>query len=73
MFYHAMGNLLKNKDTHIMVNNSHLPIPQVQDKKKRYTTRYINWANRARKFQHITGQPIKRILYAVDNDTLKNI
>ena len=35
MFYRYMRNLLKNKDAHILVNDSHSPIPQVQDKKER--------------------------------------
>ena len=59
MLYHDMRRLLKNKDAHIMVNDSHYPIPQVRDKKKRYTARDIKWADRSIRFQHITGQPIK--------------
>ena len=68
-----MRHLLKNKDAHILVNDSHSPIPQVQDKKERYTSRDIKRANCARRFQHITGNPIKRILHAVDNKILKNL
>ena len=68
-----MSPLLKNKDAHIMVNDSHLPIPQVQDKNKRYTTRDIKWDDRARLFQHITGQPIKLIFHALDKNILKNL
>ena len=33
LFYHDTRHLLKNNYAHIMVNNSHSPIPQVQDKK----------------------------------------
>ena len=54
LFYHDMRHLLKNNYTHIMVNNLYSPIPQVQDKKKIYTSRDIKWADRARRFQHIT-------------------
>ena len=56
-----------------MVNDSYSPIPQVQYKKKRYTARDIKWADRASRFQHITGQPIKQILHAVDNNILQNL
>ena len=59
LFYHDMRHLLKNKDAHIMVNDSHSPIPQVQDKNKGHTTRNIKRADCARQFQHITGKPIK--------------
>ena len=35
LFYHVMMNLLKNKkNTHIMVNDSRYPIPQLEEKKK---------------------------------------
>ena len=47
--------------------------PQVQDKKERFTARNIKWADRARQFQHITGQPVKQIIHAVDNNILKNL
>ena len=73
MFYHDMRNLLKNKDAHIMVNNSHSPIPQVQYNKVIYTAHDIKRADRARQFQHITGQPINRILHEVDNNILQNL
>ena len=73
LFYHDMRYLLKNKGVHIMVNDLHYSIPQVQDKKKGYTVRDIRKAYRARQFQHITGQPIKRILHAVDNNILQNL
>ena len=66
MFYHDMRHLLKNKDAHIMANDSHYPIPQVQDKKKIYSARDIKRADRAKKLQHITGQSINPILHAVD-------
>ena len=58
IFYHDISNLLKNKDAHILVNNSHYPIPQVQDKKKIYTAHNIKRADRARQFQHINMQSI---------------
>ena len=67
-----MRHLLKNKDSHILVNDLHSPIPQVKDKKERYTARYIKRADRARPFHH-NGQPIKLILHAVDNNILKNL
>ena len=73
MFYHDMMQPLKNKDRHIMVNNYHSPIPQVQDKKERYTDRNIKRADRARRFQYINGHLIKRILHAVDNKILQNL
>ena len=56
-----------------MVNDSHYPIPQVQDKNTMYTTHDIKRADRARRFQNITGQPIKRIFHAVDNNILQNL
>ena len=68
-----MRHLLNNKDSHILVNKSHSPIPKVQDKKERYTARDIKRADRARQFQHINGRPIERILHAVDNNILKNL
>ena len=73
LFYHDIRRLLKNKDSHIMVNDSHSPIPQVQDKDKIYISHDIKWANRSRRFQHITGQPIKQILHEVDNNILQNL
>ena len=68
-----MRHLLKNKDAHILVNDSHSPIPQVQDKKERYTARDIKRADCARRFNHITSQRIKRILNVVDNKILQNL
>ena len=56
MFYHDMRHLIKNKESHILVNDSHSPIPQVKDNKEIYTTRDIKRADRARRFQNITGQ-----------------
>ena len=73
LFYHNMRHLLKNKYAHILVNDSHSPIPQVQDKKERYTARDIKRADRARRFKNITGQKIKLILHAVDNNILQNL
>ena len=73
LFHHDMRHLLNNKNAHILVNDSHSPIPQVQDKKGRYTARNIKRADCVRRFQHITGQPIKWILHAVDNNILQNL
>ena len=70
LFYHDMRHLLKNKGVHILVKDSHSPIPQVQDKKEIYNARNIKRADCARRFQHITGKPIKQILHAVDNNIL---
>ena len=59
LFYHDTRNLLNNKDTHSMVNDSHSPIPQVQGKKKGYTNRDIKRDDCARQLQHSTGKAIK--------------
>ena len=67
-----MRHLLNKKDAHILVKDSHSPIPQVQEKKEIYTSRNIKRADRARRFHHITGQMIKQILHAVDNNILQN-
>ena len=72
LFYHGMSHLLKNKDTYIIVNDLHSPIPQVQDKMKGYTARDIKRADCARQFKHITGKPIKRILHADNDNILQN-
>ena len=56
-----------------MVNDSYPLIPPVQDKKKIYTFRDIKWADRARQFQYINGQPINQILHEVDNKILQNL
>ena len=45
LFYHDMRHLLKKKYAHIMVNNLHYPITQVQDKKKGYTAYNIKRAD----------------------------
>ena len=73
LFYHNMRHFLKNNNAHIMVNNPHTPIPQVEESKKRYTARDTKRACCVRQFQHITGQPIKKILHAVDNNILQNL
>ena len=73
LFYHDIRHLLKNKYAHILVNDSHSPITQVQDKKERYTARDIKRACCARRFQHITGKPINQILHAVYNNILQNL
>ena len=70
LFYHDMRNLKKKKKTHIMVNDSRSPIPQVEKKTKQYTTRDVKRSYRARLFQNITGQPVNKILNAIDYNTL---
>ena len=50
LFYRDMRHLLKNKDAHILVNDPHSPIPQVQDKKERYTARDLKRDDFARQF-----------------------
>ena len=72
-FNHDMRHLLKKKDTHIMLNDLHSPIPHMQDKNKVYTARDIKQADCARLFQHITGQSKNIILHAVDNNILENL
>ena len=73
LFNYDMRHLHKKKDAHILVNDSHSPIPQVQEKKDRYTAWDIRRADCARRFQHINGKPIKRILHAVNNNILQNL
>ena len=73
IFFHDMRHLLNNKGAHILVNDSHSPIPQVQYKKERYTACDIKRADPERRFQYIIGQPIKRILHSVDNNILQNL
>ena len=53
-----------------MVKNSRSPIPQVEKKKKQYTTRDVERCNHARLFQNIYGQPVNQTLYEVDNNIL---
>ena len=43
---------------------------QVKQNKKQYTARDVKRADRARKFQHITGQPVKIILHEDDSNIL---
>ena len=50
LFYNDIRNLLKNKDT--CSNNSHYPLPQLQDKKKGCTDCDIKRADCTRQFQH---------------------
>ena len=73
LLYHDIRHLLKNKDAHIMVNDSRSPIPQAKDKKKGYINHNIKIAYCESQFQHITGQPIKWILHAVNNIIRKNL
>ena len=56
-----------------MVNDSHSLIPQVEGKKKQYTSRDLNMDDRARLFQNITSQQMKWILLSVDNNILQNL
>ena len=55
-----------------MVNDSHSPIKLVEENKKQYTARDIKRPDRVRLFQHINCQPVKWIIYAVDNNILQN-
>ena len=57
----------------MMMNDSHYPIPQVLAMMERYTACDIKRADSARRFQKITGQPINRILHAVDNNIQTNL
>ena len=69
-----MKKLLKNKkNAHIPMNDSHSPMPQVEKKKKQYTTCDIKREDHARWFQHITSQPVKQILHVVDKNNLQNL
>ena len=56
-----------------MVNDSHYPIPQLEENKKLYTARDINRVDCARKLQNTTVQPIKQTLHSVDNKILHNL
>ena len=56
-----------------MVKNSHSPIPQLGGNKKQYTPPDVKRADRARQFNHITGQSVNQILHAVDNNILQNL
>ena len=72
-FYHYMSNLLNNKNnSHIVVNDSHSPITQVEENKNLYTAHDIKRTGCARCFQHITGQPMQQILHAVDYNIRQN-
>ena len=73
IFYYDTRHLLKNKNAHIMVNDSRSPIPQVQEKKKWYTARDVKRYDHVRRLHHTTGQLINRILNAVDNNMLQNL
>ena len=56
-----------------MVNNSHSPIPQVEENKKQYTALVIKRDDIARQFHNITGQPMQLILLSVDNNILQHL
>ena len=50
LFYRNIKHLLKNRNNvHIMLNDSQYPIPQVEEKKKQYTTSDVNRADHARR------------------------
>ena len=48
-------------------------IPQARENNKQYTACDVYRADHARQFQHISGQPVKWILHALDNNILQNI
>ena len=48
IFSRNMRLLIKNNIAQIMVNDSHSPKPQVEEKKKRYTTSDVNRSDRER-------------------------
>ena len=56
-----------------MVNDSRSSVPQVEEKKKHYTSRYVKRADCARQFHHITVQPVNQILHVVDSNILHNL
>ena len=56
-----------------MVKDSCSTIPKVDEKKKKYTKHDLKMADRARWLYHITYQPVKKILHAVDNNILHNL
>ena len=56
-----------------MLNDPHSPIPQVEEKKKEYTDRAVKRDDCVRKFQNITGKPVKQILHAVYRNILQNL
>ena len=53
-----------------MVNDSRSPIPQVEEKKKQYTSRDLKRADHSKRFLYITVQPINQIIHAVDNNIM---
>ena len=74
LFFHNMRHFIKNKNNaHIMVNDSHPPIPQVEENNKQYTVHDVKRDDWSIKLQNITGQPINRILHASDKNILQNI
>ena len=56
-----------------MVNDSHSPVPQVDEKNKQYTACDVKMYGHARRFRYITIQPVKKILHAVNNNILQNL
>ena len=56
-----------------MVNDSRSHITQVEWNKRQYTARNVKMSDCARRFQHITVQPVKQILHAFDDNILQNL
>ena len=54
------------------MNYSHSLIPPVGEKSIHYTSHEVMRADGSRQLQNITNQPVKLILYAVDNNILQN-
>ena len=73
LFCHDIMHLIKNNNTHIVVNDSRCPIPKVEGKKKPYNARGVKRNSRTRQFQNITVQPINLILHTVDHNILQNL
>ena len=73
ILFHNMRHRIKKNNTHIMVNGSRSPTPQVEENKKQYTARHVNRDDYTRKFLNITDQPLRKILHVVDNNILQNI
>ena len=56
-----------------MVNYSRSQIPKLDKKKKHYTACDVNRYYCSRQFRHVTDQPVKQVLHAVDDNILQNI
>ena len=66
-------HLLNNKDTHIIVNDSHTPhtTSAGQEERIHLPRHKKGWSRKEE--PNITGQAIKRILHVVDNNILQNL